>query len=97
MPGLICKWCRWHKSFCSCKTKGAEPVDEKIWRWIDKVVGKGNILILDAWGSTELGGSGFLSMLFGGNIGDGLEAATVLLPGIDMVLLDDEVYFQVDV
>ncbi len=42
-------------------------------------------------GSTELAGAGIMSLIFGSNIGDGLETASIPLMGIQMVLVDDEV------
>jgi hypothetical protein len=49
-------------------------------------------MIFDAWGSTEFGGAGFFSLLFGGESGEGLQTVSIPLMGIRTVLLDDEVF-----
>lgn len=65
-----------------------EPINPKVWNWYHSVVGAGKCDIVDTWWQTETGGS-MISPIVG--VTDAKPgSATLPLPGIDPVLLDDE-------
>ena len=64
-----------------------EPINEEAWRWYDKHVGKHNCPIVDTWWQTETGG--ILISSLAGITDQKPTFATLPVPGIEAVLLDD--------
>jgi len=65
-----------------------EPINEEAWHWYDDNIGKNNCPIVDTWWQTETGGI-LISPL--PNCGPCIPTfATLPLPGIQPVLLDDQ-------
>jgi len=65
-----------------------EPINPEVWRWYDEVVGEGRCAVVDTWWQTETGGI-LISPLPGATpVKPG--SATLPLPGVEPVLLDDE-------
>ena len=72
------------------KTLGTvgEPINVEAWEWYDKNVGKHNCPIVDTWWQTETGGIMLSSLA--GVTPDKSTFATLPLPGIQPVLMDEE-------
>lgn len=64
-----------------------EPINEEAWRWMDQHIGKQKIPIVDTWWQTETGG--ILISNLAGVTPAKPSYATLPLPGIDPVLMDD--------
>ncbi|WP_299886142.1 acetate--CoA ligase [uncultured Lacinutrix sp.] len=64
-----------------------EPINEEAWHWYDDNVGKNNCPIVDTWWQTETGGMMISSLA--GITKDKPTFATLPLPGIQPILLDD--------
>jgi len=65
-----------------------EPINPEVWKWYHDVVGDGRCAVVDTWWQTETGGI-LISPLPGATpLKPG--SATLPLPGIDPVLVDDE-------
>ncbi len=71
------------------KTLGSvgEPINEEAWNWYNDHVGKGKCPIVDTWWQTETGGIMISSLA--GVTRDKATFATLPLPGIQPVLLDE--------
>ena len=65
-----------------------EPINPEVWRWYDEVVGEGRCAVVDTWWQTETGG--ILISPLPGATPTKPGSATLPLPGIEPVLLDDE-------
>ncbi|NCC72204.1 MAG: acetate--CoA ligase [Sphingobacteriia bacterium] len=65
-----------------------EPINEEAWRWYHDVVGKGKCPIVDTWWQTETGG--IMISPLAGITPTKPSFATLPLPGIQPVLLDNE-------
>ena len=65
-----------------------EPINEEAWHWYDDHVGKNKCPIVDTWWQTETGGMMISSLA--GVTDDKPTFATLPLPGIQPVLLDNE-------
>lgn len=65
-----------------------EPINEEAWRWYHDVVGKGKCPIVDTWWQTETGG--IMITPLAGITPTKPSFATLPLPGIQPVLLDNE-------
>ena len=65
-----------------------EPINEEAWHWYDDNVGKNKCPIVDTWWQTETGGMMLSSLA--GVTKDKPTFATLPLPGIQPVLLDNE-------
>ncbi|WP_196887850.1 acetate--CoA ligase [Aureivirga sp. CE67] len=65
-----------------------EPINEEAWHWYDENVGKGKCPIVDTWWQTETGGMMISSLA--GVTPQKPTYATLPLPGVQPVLLDDE-------
>ncbi len=65
-----------------------EPINEEAWHWYDKHIGHGKAPIVDTWWQTETGGIMISSLA--GVTPQKPTFATLPLPGIQPVLLDDE-------
>jgi acetyl-CoA synthetase len=77
------------RSLASLKVLGTvgEPINEEAWHWYDEKIGRGNCPIVDTWWQTETGGI-MISNLAG--ITTAIPThATLPLPGVDAVLLDE--------
>ena len=74
----------------SIKTLGTvgEPINEEAWHWYDDHVGKNKCPIVDTWWQTETGGMMISS--FAGVTEDKPTFATLPLPGVQPVLLDND-------
>jgi acetyl-CoA synthetase len=72
------------------KTLGSvgEPINEEAWHWYNDNVGKQNCPIVDTWWQTETGGIMLSSLA--GVTKDKPTYATLPLPGIQPVLIDEE-------
>ena len=72
------------------KTLGSvgEPINEEAWHWYNDNVGKQNCPIVDTWWQTETGGIMLSSLA--GVTNDKPTFATLPLPGIQPVLVDDK-------
>jgi acetyl-CoA synthetase len=65
-----------------------EPINEEAWNWYNKNIGKGKCPIVDTWWQTETGG--ILISPLGGITKTKPGFATLPLPGIQPVLVDDK-------
>jgi len=65
-----------------------EPINEEAWRWYHDIVGKGKCPIVDTWWQTETGG--IMISPLAGITPTKPSFATLPLPGIQPVLLDNE-------
>jgi len=65
-----------------------EPINEEAWRWYHDVVGKGKCPIVDTWWQTETGG--IMITPLAGITPTKPSFATLPLPGVQPVLLDNE-------
>ena len=65
-----------------------EPINEEAWHWYDDHVGKNKCPIVDTWWQTETGGMMISSLA--GVTEDKPTFATIPLPGIQPVLLDND-------
>lgn len=65
-----------------------EPINEEAWEWYDKNIGKGNCPIVDTWWQTETGMI-MISTMAGINKPKP-RFATLPLPGVQPVLMDDD-------
>lgn len=65
-----------------------EPINEEAWHWYDNHVGKNKCPIVDTWWQTETGGMMISSLA--GVTKDKPTFATLPLPGIQPVLLDND-------
>jgi len=65
-----------------------EPINEEAWRWYHDIVGKGNCPIVDTWWQTETGG--IMITPLAGITPTKPSFATLPLPGIQPVLIDNE-------
>ena len=78
------------KDLSSLKVLGTvgEPINEEAWHWYNENVGKGQCPIVDTWWQTETGGL-MISNLAG--ITPAVPSwATLPLPGVQMVLVDEK-------
>lgn len=77
------------KSLESLKVLGSvgEPINREAWHWYHEHVGKGRCPILDTWWQTETGG--ILISALGNFTPQKPSFATLPLPGIEPVLLDE--------
>ena len=64
-----------------------EPINEEAWRWYDKYIGNHKCPIVDTWWQTETGG--ILISSLAGITKQKPTYATLPMPGIEAVLLDD--------
>ena len=65
-----------------------EPINEEAWNWYNEKVGKKNCPIVDTWWQTETGGIMISSMA---GVTPSIPCfATLPLPGVEPVLLDDK-------
>jgi acetyl-CoA synthetase len=78
------------KDLSSLKKLGSvgEPINEEAWHWYDDYIGKNNAPIVDTWWQTETGG--ILISSFAGVTPTKPSFATLPLPGIQPVLVDDK-------
>ena len=65
-----------------------EPINEEAWHWYDKHVGKHSCPIVDTWWQTETGG--ILITSFAGVTEQKPTYATLPMPGVQAVLLDND-------
>jgi acetyl-CoA synthetase len=65
-----------------------EPINPEVWRWYHEVVGEGRCAVVDTWWQTETGGI-LISPLPGATPAKP-GSATLPLPGVEPVLLDDD-------
>jgi acetyl-CoA synthetase len=65
-----------------------EPINEEAWRWYDEHVGKKKCPIVDTWWQTETGG--ILITSLAGVTPQKPTYATLPMPGVQVVLLDNE-------
>ena len=65
-----------------------EPINAEAWHWYDKHVGKHNCPIVDTWWQTETGG--ILITSLAGVTPQKPTYATLPMPGVQVVLLDNE-------
>ncbi len=65
-----------------------EPINAEAWHWYDKHVGKHNCPIVDTWWQTETGG--ILISSLAGVTAQKPTYATLPMPGVQAVLLDNE-------
>jgi acetyl-CoA synthetase len=65
-----------------------EPINPEAWRWYNEVVGEGRLPIVDTWWQTETGAT-LISPLAGKTVTKP-GSATLPLPGIKPVLMDDK-------
>ncbi len=65
-----------------------EPINEEAWNWFDTYVGKNKLPIVDTWWQTETGG--ILISNLAGVTPQKSTFATLPLPGIQTVLIDDK-------
>ena len=65
-----------------------EPINAEAWHWYDKHVGKHNCPIVDTWWQTETGG--ILISSLAGVTPQKPTYATLPMPGVQVVLLDNE-------
>ncbi|MBE0638288.1 MAG: acetate--CoA ligase [Bacteroidales bacterium] len=65
-----------------------EPINEEAWRWYHDIVGKGKCPIVDTWWQTETGG--IMITPLAGITPTKPSFATLPLPGVQPVLLDNE-------
>lgn len=65
-----------------------EPINPEVWNWYDTVVGESRCDIVDTWWQTETGGC--MISPIAGVTSTKPGSATLPLPGVDPVLLDDE-------
>ncbi len=67
-----------------------EPINPEVWLWYFKIIGKEKCLIVDTWWQTETGGI-LISKCPGlDNITMKPGSATLPIPGIDIVVVDEE-------
>jgi acetyl-CoA synthetase len=64
-----------------------EPINEEAWHWYDQNVGKGRCPIVDTWWQTETGGC--LISNLAGITPSKPSWATLPMPGLEMVLVDE--------
>ena len=78
------------KDLSSLRVLGSvgEPINEEAWHWYDKNVGKENCPIVDTWWQTETGG--ILISPIAGVTPLKPSFATLPLPGVQTVLMDDK-------
>jgi acetyl-CoA synthetase len=65
-----------------------EPINPEVWRWYHEVVGEGRCAVVDTWWQTETGG--ILISPLPGATPTKPGSATLPLPGIEPVILDDD-------
>ncbi|MFN7147208.1 MAG: AMP-binding protein, partial [Myxococcota bacterium] len=65
-----------------------EPINPEVWKWFHDVVGEGRCAVVDTWWQTETGG--ILIAPFPGATPAKPGSATLPLPGVRPVLLDEE-------
>jgi acetyl-CoA synthetase len=65
-----------------------EPINEEAWHWFNENIGKGRCPVVDTWWQTETGGIMISNMA--GVTAAKPSYATLPLPGIQPVLLDDQ-------
>jgi acetyl-CoA synthetase len=65
-----------------------EPINPEVWRWYHDVVGEGRCAVVDTWWQTETGG--ILISPLPGATPTKPGSATLPLPGIEPVLVDDQ-------
>ncbi len=72
------------------KTLGSvgEPINEEAWHWYDQNIGKGRCPIVDTWWQTETGGIMISSLA--GITPSKPSYATLPLPGVQLVLVDEQ-------
>jgi acetyl-CoA synthetase len=77
------------KSLSSLEVLGTvgEPINEEAWHWYDQNVGKGRCPIVDTWWQTETGGC--LISNLAGITPSKPSWATLPMPGLEMVLVDE--------
>ncbi|HMW40572.1 MAG: acetate--CoA ligase [Saprospiraceae bacterium] len=77
------------KDFSSLRMLGSvgEPINEEAWRWFYENIGQSNIPIVDTWWQTETGG--IMISNLAGVTPHRPGWATLPLPGVQPVLLDD--------
>ena len=78
-----------NKDLSSLKVLGTvgEPINEEAWNWYSKNIGKGKCPIVDTWWQTETGG--IMISNLAGVTPQKPAHATLPLPGIDPVLVDE--------
>ncbi|MEO6187452.1 MAG: acetate--CoA ligase [Ginsengibacter sp.] len=78
------------KDMSTLKVLGSvgEPINEEAWHWYDKNIGKGRCPIVDTWWQTET--AGILISNIAGVTPSRPSWATLPLPGVQPVLVDDE-------
>jgi acetyl-CoA synthetase len=78
------------KDLSSLKILGTvgEPINEEAWNWYDLYIGKGKCPIVDTWWQTETGG--VLISNLAGITPAKPSYATLPMPGVQPVLLDDQ-------
>jgi acetyl-CoA synthetase len=77
------------KDLSSLKVLGTvgEPINEEAWHWYDEHVGKKKCPVVDTWWQTETGG--ILISNLAGVTPDKPSYATLPMPGVDPVLVDE--------
>ncbi|MCC6252881.1 MAG: acetate--CoA ligase [Bacteroidia bacterium] len=78
------------KDLSSLKVLGSvgEPINEEAWHWYNSKIGKGEAPIVDTWWQTETGG--ILISNLAGITPSKPSFATLPLPGVQPVLIDDK-------
>jgi acetyl-CoA synthetase len=78
-----------NKDLSSLKVLGSvgEPINEEAWQWYHEHIGKGKCPLVDTWWQTETGG--IMISSFAGVTPDKPTYATLPMPGIDPVLVDE--------
>jgi acetyl-CoA synthetase len=78
------------KDLTSLKVLGTvgEPINEEAWHWYSENIGKGKLPIVDTWWQTETGG--ILISNLAGITPAKPSYATLPLPGVQPILLDDK-------
>ncbi|MCK6503943.1 acetate--CoA ligase [Myxococcota bacterium] len=65
-----------------------EPINPEVWRWVHDVVGAGRCAVVDTWWQTETGGMMIAPLPGATPAKPG--SATLPLPGVEPVLVDDQ-------
>ncbi|MFT8718746.1 acetate--CoA ligase [Acetobacter sp.] len=65
-----------------------EPINHEAWTWFHEIIGGGNCPVVDTWWQTETGGA--MISLVPGAVAPRPASATLPLPGVNPVLLDDK-------